>query len=156
MIRQSPIAGGFIDRTISNTHVRTSTSINSYWPDVDSVWIKNINKVEDNTNVLLSYILCILVSRFGERLKYSSSDPPLFQTFYELSCRLFHLYIYFLFGSSLFTFPYFLDMLSAPILFTSLIGLWPFFHFFFRTSLCWVFVRLVVEPNPSSVNFLDT
>ena len=83
MIRQSPMAGGFIDRTISNTHVRTSTSINSYWPDVDSVWIKNINKVEDNTNVLLSYILCILVSRFGERLKYSSSDPPLFQTFYE-------------------------------------------------------------------------
>ena len=83
MIRQSPMAGGFIGRTISNTHVRTSTSINSYWPDVDSVWIKNINKVEDNTNVLLSYILCILVSRFGERLKYSSSDPPLFQTFYE-------------------------------------------------------------------------
>ena len=132
MIRQSPMAGGFIGHTISNTHVRTSTSINSYWPDVDSVWIKNINKVEDNTNVLLSYILCILVSRFGERLKYSSSDPPLLQTFYKLSCRLFHLYIYFLFGSSLFTFPCFLDMPSAPILFTSLIGLWPFFHFFFK------------------------
>ena len=137
MIRKSPMAGRFVGRTRSNAHKH----INKFYkPEVDRVWIKNINKVEDNTNALLSYILCILVSRFGERLKYSSSDPPLFQTFYKLSCRLFHLNIHFLFGSSLFTFPCFLDMPSAPILFTSLIGLWPFFHFFFShfplLSLC--------------------
>ena len=88
MIRKSPMAGGFIGRTRSNAHKH----INKFYkPEVDRVWIKNINKVEDNTNVLLSNILCILVSRFGERLRYSSSDPPLFQTFYKLSCGLFHL-----------------------------------------------------------------
>ena len=41
---------------------------------------KNVNKVEDNTNVLLSYILCILMILIDENPSFS----PRFEAFFIL------------------------------------------------------------------------
>ena len=153
MIRQSSMAGGFIGRTRSNAHKHINKFLQT--------WGRSCLNKEHKQS--WRQHKC----SFIEHPLYPGQ--PIWRAFKIFKFRpsslskisINYLAGYFIKISTCFSGPvsslFLVSLMCHPLQYFSLLWLaCDHFFIFFSHFPCWVFVRLVVEPNPSSVNFLDT